>query len=55
MNNAIDYELFPHCLDRLVHERLVTVLGQAHELLCSQILKIVFHLAEHKLYWICLW
>ena len=55
MIDAIDDVPFPHCFDRLVHECLVAVLGQAHELFGSQILEVVLHFAEHKFYWICLW
>ena len=55
MINAIDDVSFPHRFHCLVHEGLMALLGQAHELFGSQILEVVLHFAEHKFYWICLW
>ena len=52
MIDAVDDIAFPYPFYCLVYERLVAVLGQAHELLRPQVPEVVLHFAEHKFYWV---
>ena len=54
MINAINDIFLAHVRHRLVNERLVVILDEAHQLLRPQRLEPLLDLGEHQFYWIIL-